>query len=179
MSFELPFWRVQQLTTWPEPDRCILTAGKRTFGGLIDDGLKSGMRYILNNFFDGHKQDALDLLTGTYTIKKGGLLLGVQLFCSLPLHAISLSSAPILSALWIMTMQLLCTGMALNTDSASALADGPSPFKPSVNGLILIAVALLLFLKAMVSLFRTTVSVCLPLCPSACAFSFTCMADHR
>ena len=35
------------------------------------------MRYILNNFFDGHKQDALDLLTGTYTIKKGVLLSGV------------------------------------------------------------------------------------------------------
>ena len=41
----------------------------------------------------------------------------------------------------------------------SRLADGTSPFKPSVNGLILIAVALLLFLKATVSLFRTTISV--------------------
>ena len=49
-----------------------MAAGKRTFGGLIDDGVKSGVRYILNKFFDGHKQDALDLLTGTYTIKKGG-----------------------------------------------------------------------------------------------------------
>ena len=38
-------------------------------------------------------------------------------------------------------------------------ADAPSPFKPHVNGLILIAVGLLLFVKAMVSLFRTTVSV--------------------
>ena len=38
-------------------------------------------------------------------------------------------------------------------------ADAPSPFRPHVNGLILIAVALLLFVKAMVSLFRTTVSV--------------------
>ena len=48
-----------------------MAAGKRTFGGLVDDGVKSGMRYILNNFFDGHKQDALDLLTGTYTVRKG------------------------------------------------------------------------------------------------------------
>lgn len=39
------------------------------------------MRYILNNFFDGHKQDALDLLSGTYTIKKG-VLLPKALLCS-------------------------------------------------------------------------------------------------
>lgn len=45
--------------------------GQRTYGGLIDDGVKSGARYVLNNFFDGAKQDALDLLTGTYTISKG------------------------------------------------------------------------------------------------------------
>ena len=50
------------------------STGKRTTGGLIDDGVKSGVRYILNNFFDGHKQDALDLLTGTYVVKKGALL---------------------------------------------------------------------------------------------------------
>ena len=49
------------------------STGKRTTGGLIDDGVKSGVRYILNNFFDGHKQDALDLLTGTYVVKKGAL----------------------------------------------------------------------------------------------------------
>ena len=36
--------------------------------------MKSGVRYILNNFFDGHKQDALDLFTGTYTVKKGAVL---------------------------------------------------------------------------------------------------------
>ena len=41
---------------------------------MIDDGVKSGVRYILNNFFDGHKQDALDLFTGTYTVKKGAVL---------------------------------------------------------------------------------------------------------
>lgn len=40
-----------------------------------------------------------------------------------------------------------------------SLAEGPSPFKPHVNGLILIAVALLLFFKAIVSLFRTAIQV--------------------
>ena len=60
--------------------------GKRTFGGLLDDGVKSGVRYILNNFFDGHKQDALDLLSGTYTIKKGLLPKALLCSCCLALH---------------------------------------------------------------------------------------------
>ena len=46
--------------------------GKRTYGGLADDGLKSLTRYYLNNFSDGRKQDALDLVTGTFHIDKGG-----------------------------------------------------------------------------------------------------------
>lgn len=44
--------------------------GKRTIGGLLDDGVKSMVRYYLNNFQDGHKQDALDLLSGAYKVKK-------------------------------------------------------------------------------------------------------------
>ena len=42
--------------------------GKRTYWGLLDDGLKSGVRYYVNNFSDGRKQDATDLVTGNYTI---------------------------------------------------------------------------------------------------------------
>lgn len=45
--------------------------GVRTKAGLADDGWKSGVRYYLNNFEDGHKQDALDLVSGAYTIAKG------------------------------------------------------------------------------------------------------------
>ena len=41
--------------------------GKRTLGGLIDDGLKSCVRYYLNNYEDGKKQDAFDLITQGYT----------------------------------------------------------------------------------------------------------------
>ncbi|GBF98164.1 hypothetical protein Rsub_10576 [Raphidocelis subcapitata] len=44
--------------------------GKRTVGGLVDDGVKSCVRYYLNNFRDGHKQDALDLISGAYTVKR-------------------------------------------------------------------------------------------------------------
>ena len=45
--------------------------GVRTKAGLADDGWKSGMRYYLNNFEDGHKQDAFDLVSGSYIISKG------------------------------------------------------------------------------------------------------------
>jgi len=40
--------------------------GKRTMGGMVDDGAKAVMRYYLNNYQDGRKQDAIDLLTGAY-----------------------------------------------------------------------------------------------------------------
>jgi phosphatidylinositol 4-phosphatase len=40
--------------------------GKRTIGGLVDDGVKSAVRYYLNNYEDGHKQDAFDLVCGTF-----------------------------------------------------------------------------------------------------------------
>lgn len=45
--------------------------GKRTTFGLLDDGVKSVVRYYLNNFCDGRKQDAVDLITGNYSISKG------------------------------------------------------------------------------------------------------------
>mmetsp|Transcript_34815 Transcript_34815/g.88218 ORF Transcript_34815/g.88218 Transcript_34815/m.88218 type:complete len:689 (-) Transcript_34815:380-2446(-) len=40
--------------------------GKRTTMGVLDDGYKAVARYYLNNFQDGVKQDAIDLLTGAY-----------------------------------------------------------------------------------------------------------------
>lgn len=46
--------------------------GKRTTFGLLDDGVKSVVRYYLNNFCDGRKQDAVDLITGNYSISKDG-----------------------------------------------------------------------------------------------------------
>ena len=45
--------------------------GVRTKSGLVDDGVKSAKRYYLNNFQDGHKQDAIDLVTGNYVVSKG------------------------------------------------------------------------------------------------------------
>ena len=40
--------------------------GVRSPMGLLDDGWKSAVRYYLNNYEDGHEQDAIDLITGYY-----------------------------------------------------------------------------------------------------------------
>lgn len=42
--------------------------GKRTRAGLISDGMNSLIRYVKNNYLDGPRQDALDLLLGKYEI---------------------------------------------------------------------------------------------------------------
>ncbi len=43
--------------------------GKRTFYGLLRDGNNSLIRYFLNNFYDGFKQDSIDLILGNYEVK--------------------------------------------------------------------------------------------------------------
>ncbi|XP_078448417.1 phosphoinositide phosphatase SAC7-like isoform X2 [Wolffia australiana] len=40
--------------------------GKRTFQGIFNDGRNALARYYFNNFVDGSKQDAIDLLHGNY-----------------------------------------------------------------------------------------------------------------
>ncbi|GFH10532.1 SAC domain-containing protein, partial [Haematococcus lacustris] len=40
--------------------------GQRTTAGVIDDTVKAIVRYYVNNYQDGRKQDAIDLLTGAY-----------------------------------------------------------------------------------------------------------------
>ncbi|EPS73143.1 hypothetical protein M569_01613, partial [Genlisea aurea] len=42
--------------------------GQRTFKGILYDTWSSLMRYYLNNFYDGTKQDAIDLLQGYYIV---------------------------------------------------------------------------------------------------------------
>ncbi|KAJ3555857.1 hypothetical protein NP233_g12105 [Leucocoprinus birnbaumii] len=44
--------------------------GKRTRKGLLEDGVKSTMRYIKNNFFDGARQDGFDLVTGQWVARR-------------------------------------------------------------------------------------------------------------
>lgn len=43
--------------------------GKRTVLGALKDGYNSLIRYFLNNFYDGYRQDAMDLLLGNYEVE--------------------------------------------------------------------------------------------------------------
>jgi len=42
--------------------------GKRSLQGALNDGVNSLTRYVLNNFYDGFRQDSLDLFLGNYAI---------------------------------------------------------------------------------------------------------------
>jgi len=42
--------------------------GKRTYQGLMMDGYNSALRYYLNNFQDGYRQDSYDLFLGNYAV---------------------------------------------------------------------------------------------------------------
>ncbi|KAL2500485.1 Phosphoinositide phosphatase SAC8 [Forsythia ovata] len=50
----------------------LVRYGKQTMTGLIKDGMSSLSRYYLNNFQDGVKQDAIDLISGHYTVNRNG-----------------------------------------------------------------------------------------------------------
>ncbi|KZT06321.1 uncharacterized protein LAESUDRAFT_700727 [Laetiporus sulphureus 93-53] len=45
--------------------------GERTRKGMLEDGYNSVMRYLKNNFFDGARQDAFDLMTGAFVPRRG------------------------------------------------------------------------------------------------------------
>jgi phosphatidylinositol 4-phosphatase len=40
--------------------------GKRTYQGMVNDGINACLRYYINNFTDGNKQDAIDLMLGLF-----------------------------------------------------------------------------------------------------------------
>eukprot|EP00271_Cylindrocystis_brebissonii_P019658 TRINITY_DN6095_c0_g1_i1.p1 TRINITY_DN6095_c0_g1~~TRINITY_DN6095_c0_g1_i1.p1 ORF type:complete len:595 (-),score=105.56 TRINITY_DN6095_c0_g1_i1:902-2686(-) len=44
--------------------------GQRSTQGVLQDGYHSASRYFLNNFYDGVRQDGLDLLTGHFVVNQ-------------------------------------------------------------------------------------------------------------
>ncbi|KAK4268583.1 hypothetical protein QN277_025216 [Acacia crassicarpa] len=48
----------------------LVRYGKQTMGGMIKDGMSALSRYYQNNFHDGIRQDALDLISGRYTVSR-------------------------------------------------------------------------------------------------------------
>lgn len=47
------------------------STGKRSKEGALQDGVNSLVRYIKNNYLDGPRQDAYDLVTGAWVPRKG------------------------------------------------------------------------------------------------------------
>lgn len=50
--------------------RDLVRYGKQTMTGIIKDGFSAISRYYLNNFHDGLRQDAMDLISGRYTVNR-------------------------------------------------------------------------------------------------------------
>ncbi|KAH1086974.1 hypothetical protein AAZX31_07G142300 [Glycine max] len=48
----------------------LVRYGKQTITGMIKDGMSALSRYYLNNFQDGIRQDALDLISGHYNVSR-------------------------------------------------------------------------------------------------------------
>ncbi|XP_027346581.1 phosphoinositide phosphatase SAC6-like isoform X3 [Abrus precatorius] len=57
-----------QYTGTPALKGDFVRFGHRTIQGILNDGWNALMRYYLNNFSDGTKQDAIDLLQGHYIV---------------------------------------------------------------------------------------------------------------
>lgn len=68
--------------------RDLVRYGKQTMAGLIKDGISAISRYYLNNFQDGVRQDAMDLMSGRYIVNRNSpspfLLNGLDTFSYLP-----------------------------------------------------------------------------------------------
>ncbi|XP_060674208.1 phosphoinositide phosphatase SAC8 isoform X1 [Ziziphus jujuba] len=67
----------------------LVRYGRQTITGAIKDGVSALSRYYLNNFHDGVRQDAMDLISGRYTVNKNGPspfhLNGFETFSYLPI----------------------------------------------------------------------------------------------
>ncbi|CAL9119684.1 unnamed protein product [Musa textilis] len=50
----------------------LVRYGRQTVSGIIKDGISALTRYYLNNFQDGIRQDALDLISGRYAVSRSG-----------------------------------------------------------------------------------------------------------
>ncbi|PSS32694.1 Phosphoinositide phosphatase [Actinidia chinensis var. chinensis] len=68
--------------------RDLVRYGKQTMSGLIKDGISAISRYVLNNFQDGVRQDAMDLMSGRYSVNRNNpspfQLNGFESFSYLP-----------------------------------------------------------------------------------------------
>ncbi|GAB2270472.1 Phosphoinositide phosphatase sac8 [Dionaea muscipula] len=89
----------------PALKRDLLRYGKQTFGGLVTDGVSALSRYFLNNFQDGVRQDAIDLVSGRCT-SRGNQPSPSQIAGSESLQYLPMASALLIGGLTLTSFTL-------------------------------------------------------------------------
>ncbi|PFH46638.1 hypothetical protein AMATHDRAFT_69424 [Amanita thiersii Skay4041] len=88
---------------------------KRTRKGLLEDGYKSVIRYLKNNYFDGARQDAFDLVTGSYIPRKN---LVSALYLVADTRPLITRSMPLVASF---ALFMICAGLTLPRTSDYSL----------------------------------------------------------
>ncbi|GLB36461.1 putative sacI homology domain containing protein [Lyophyllum shimeji] len=88
---------------------------KRTRMGLLEDGVKSVLRYIKNNYFDGVRQDAFDLMTGNWVPRKNP---AASLFLVTDARPLITRSIPVIASF---SLFMICAGLTLPRTSDYSL----------------------------------------------------------
>ncbi|XP_057435247.1 phosphoinositide phosphatase SAC8 isoform X2 [Lotus japonicus] len=87
----------------------LVRYGKQTITGIIKDGMSALSRYYLNNFHDGIRQDALDLISGHYTVS-GNVPSPLQINSFEPFSYLPVASALVIGGLTATTFTLQQAG---------------------------------------------------------------------
>jgi len=90
-------------------------SNKRTTKGVLEDGVKSVLRYLKNNYFDGARQDAFDLVTGAWIPRRGS---SIALFLLTDNRPLLIRSMPYVT---FFSMFMICAGLTLPRTSAYSL----------------------------------------------------------
>uniref|UniRef100_A0A914VT28 Phosphatidylinositol-3-phosphatase SAC1 n=1 Tax=Plectus sambesii TaxID=2011161 RepID=A0A914VT28_9BILA len=91
--------------------------GRRTYSGAVWDGVNAITRYFRNNFFDGYRQDAIDLFLGNFRVDVDNLPSTLEAtIMSLDWHGGVLLCAIVAGA-----MTLLCVLVAVENAATYAL----------------------------------------------------------
>ncbi|MED6130942.1 Phosphoinositide phosphatase sac8 [Stylosanthes scabra] len=99
----------------------IVRYGKQTIFGMIKDGMSALSRYYLNNFHDGIRQDALDLISGHYTVSRNSSPISQNGFD--PFSLLPMTSALIIGGLTATTLTVQ-QGRNMNQYVSTAICAG-------------------------------------------------------
>jgi hypothetical protein len=88
---------------------------KRTRQGALEDGYKSVLRYLKNNYFDGARQDAFDLVTGTWIPRKNP---STAMFLVTDNRSLLIRSMPYVT---FVSLFMICAGLTLPRTSDYSL----------------------------------------------------------